>query len=127
MDLSVQWSVPIPLYKDEEVIYWCDLDKIPAKAGVYVFGRAYGQSFEAIYVGKGLKLNKRIEQHFINNVYLMKRLENAQKGTRVVLIGEFKAAPGQQAGTCIGIIERALIRHFMSEGHDLVNVQGTAC
>lgn len=126
MDLSVQWSAPIPLYKDEDVIYWCDLEKISEKAGVYIFGRVHGESFEAFYVGKGMKLNKRIEQHFTNNVYLMKRLENAQNGTRVVVIGEFIAAPGQQAEKCIGIIERALIRHFMSEGHDLVNVQGTA-
>ncbi|MBU6419246.1 MAG: hypothetical protein KGQ79_05895 [Proteobacteria bacterium] len=126
MDMTVQWSAPIPLYKDKEVIYWCDLEKIPETPGVYIFGRVHGESFEAFYVGKGIKLKRRIEQHFINNVYLMKKLENAQNGTRVVMVGEFIAASGQQAAKCIGIIERALIRHFMSDGHDLVNVQGTA-
>jgi len=35
------------------------------------------------------------------------------------------ARPGQKLGRCLPLIERALIRYFLSEGHDLVNVAGT--
>ena len=40
-------------------------------------------------------------------------------------IGVFNARPGQSPDKCLPIIERALIRYFLSEGHDLVNKQGT--
>jgi hypothetical protein len=32
--------------------------------------------------------------------------------------------PGQQRDRCLPLVERALIRYFLSEGHDLVNKQG---
>jgi hypothetical protein len=41
-----------------------------------------------------------------------------------VLIGEFRARPHQTHKACLPISEKALIRYFVSEGHDLVNVQG---
>jgi hypothetical protein len=42
-----------------------------------------------------------------------------------VLAGKFIAKPGQQVDKCLRIIERGFIRYFLSEGHDLVNKQGT--
>ena len=33
--------------------------------------------------------------------------------------------PGLQSRRVMTLVERALIRHFLSEGHDLVNVSGT--
>ena len=32
--------------------------------------------------------------------------------------------PGQKLEKVVGLLERTLILHFMSEGHDLVNQQG---
>jgi hypothetical protein len=55
----------------------------------------------------------------------MMHLKSARQGKLVVRAGVFKARPGQNADRCIEIIERALIRHFLSEGHDLVNKAGT--
>jgi hypothetical protein len=55
----------------------------------------------------------------------MRHLEDAQIGKRVVMIGRFESKPGQRANVCLPLIERALIRHFLARGDDLVNDQGT--
>lgn len=59
-----------------------------------------------------------------NNVRLMQHLRNAKAGKRVVLAGSFRAKPGQKLKKCMDLAELALIRHFLSEGHDLVNKHG---
>jgi hypothetical protein len=61
----------------------------------------------------------------LKNLPLMLHLKNAKNGKRIVLAGRFLSRPGQQIKTCLPLIERALIRYFLSEGHDLVNKQGT--
>lgn len=126
MKLGVEWSSSIKL-KDatnDNLIYKLDLDRMPRAAGVYVFGRKWGGQFEALYVGKAGKIRGRIKSQ-LNNLRLMQHLKNAKAGTRVVMIGRFIGKPGQQANRCLPLIERTLIRYFLSEGHDLVNVQGT--
>jgi hypothetical protein len=42
-----------------------------------------------------------------------------------VLAGKFISKRGQQEAKCLPLLEKALIRYFLSEGHDLVNKQGT--
>jgi len=54
----------------------------------------------------------------------MLHLKKAKSGKRIVLAGRFISKPGQQEGKCLALLERALIRYFLSEGHDLVNKQG---
>jgi hypothetical protein len=90
----------------------------------YVFGRRYGRNFEALYVGKATELHGRIKGQ-LKNLPLMLHLKKATSGKRVVLTGRFVARPGQQPAKCLSLIERSLIRYFLSEGHDLVNKQGT--
>jgi hypothetical protein len=55
----------------------------------------------------------------------MQHLNNAKSGKRIVLAGRFLAKPGQKLAKCLVLAERALIRYFLSEGHDLVNRAGT--
>lgn len=55
----------------------------------------------------------------------MKGIRNAGNAKRVLIIGEFKAGRGQQQSTCLRILERAFIKQALSEGHDLLNIQGT--
>jgi hypothetical protein len=105
-------------------IYAVDLERLPIGAGVYVFARRWGSSFEALYVGKANNIRSRIPQQ-LNNVRLMQHIWNARNGGRVVIVGEFIARGGQRLPVSLPLIEKALIRHFLSEGHDLVNVQGT--
>jgi hypothetical protein len=99
------------------------LDKIEREPGIYVFARRWGSSFEALYVGKSQSLRARIRGH-LNNLRLMKHLETAKTGRRFVILGHPITKPGQRLPKVLSVLERALIRHFLSEGHDLVNQQG---
>lgn len=125
MKLQVNWLEPIALRDGsrQNLIYSLDLDSIPVAPGVYVFGRGWGEGFEALYVGKATNIHARVKQQ-LNNLKLMQHLRNARTGRRFVVVGEFTPTRGQQIARCLPIVERAYIRHFLSDGHDLVNIQG---
>lgn len=126
MKLHVDWGRPI-LLKDaskDNMIYGLDLSKVAMGSGVYIFGRRWGSQFEALYVGKASNIRGRVKGH-LNNLRLMQHLRNAKTGKRLVLAGKQVTKPGQQLAKCLALTERALIRYFLSEGHDLVNKQGT--
>jgi len=55
----------------------------------------------------------------------MQHLKGAKAGKRLVLAGRVRTRPGQPLAKVLQLAERAFIRHFLSEGHDLVNKQGT--
>ena len=54
--------------------YAPDLDLIPKSAGIYVFYRKHGSSFEVFYVGKALNLRSRLKGQ-INNLKLMNSIK----------------------------------------------------
>lgn len=118
-------AAPTPLINGakQKLIYACDLERLPEDAGVYVFGRRFGKKFEALYVGKAKTIRKRVKTQ-LQNVKLMMHIKGAKNGRRILLAGRFRGAPGQQEAKCLLLIERAMIRYFLSEAHDLVNVQG---
>ncbi len=121
------WGRPVRL-KDgskEDLIYSVKVSKLPAKPGFYIFGRQWGHAFEALYIGQSEHVQKRVQEHLVGNVPLMLRMRKAKTGNRVVIAGVLKTRPGQQLKKCLLLIERAFIRHFLSEGHDLINEQGT--
>lgn len=125
MDLNVDWS-KVQQLKGRSAkypIYEPPLDRIPEASGVYIFGRLFGSRFEALYVGKANNIRQRVKGQ-CNNLKLMHHLKIAHSGKRVVLAGEFVGKPGQQLQKCLMLVEKALIRHFLSEGHDLVNKMG---
>ena len=124
MKLHLEWLRAFTLTDDPKLIYSFDYDRLPKTAGVYVSGRRFGGQFEALYVGKATKLQNRTKRQ-LNNLKLMRHLQDAKSGERVLLAGRFNAKPGQLEKKCLSILERALIRYFLSEGHDLVNVHGT--
>jgi len=127
MKLALEWARPIVLRaagRDENLIYKLDDGKIPEVAGVYIFGRRYSGKFEALYVGQAGSLRGRVRNHVKHNLSLMLHLEKAKNGKRVLLFGRFVPKPGQQEDKCLRLLERALLRYFLSEGHDLVNKQG---
>jgi len=127
LKLHIEWGSPVAL-KDarrENLIYKTDLAKLPDAAGIYVFGRRWGRGqFEALYVGQALRIRGRVKAQF-NNLGLMQYLRKAKAGKRTVLAGRILTRPGQRLDKCLALIERGLIRNFLSEGHDLVNKQGT--
>ncbi|MBU1356489.1 MAG: GIY-YIG nuclease family protein [Candidatus Edwardsbacteria bacterium] len=125
MKLDIIWEKPVYLrhVTNESLIYTLNLDKLPDKPGIYIFARHWGKSYEALYVGKTNNLQGRIHGH-LNNLKLMRHLENAKNGKRVIIIGQPNLRPGQKLKNVLITLERAFIRHFLAEGHDLVNQQG---
>ena len=125
MKLSVDWGKPVQLRsgRRQGLIYTADLEQIPTCSGMYVFARRWGKGFEALYVGKSKNIRSRTKTHF-NNLKLMRHIEDAKNGRRVVFYGAAITKPGQKIDRVLPILERAFIRHFLSEGHDLVNQQG---
>jgi len=124
MDIELSWQKELPLkYNSKDDAYDLDLASISEVPGIYLFGRRHGKLFEALYVGKATNLRGRIKTQ-LNNHKLLKHVWNAKSGKRVVLLGEFKAKKNQTHAACLPISEKALIRYFVSKGHDLVNIQG---
>ena len=124
--LQLEWGRPVKLkqVKKNSIGYDVDLTKITNRAGVYIFGRRYGSNFEALYVGKAGNLRRRVKGH-LNNLKLIQHLRNANNGQRLVLAARLLTKPGQRMSKSTRLAERALIRYFLSEAHDLVNQQGT--
>src|SRR5258708_7714363 len=124
MDLLLNWRKPIALSASKKTgMYEVALDEIPETPGVYIFGRGHGESIEALYVGLATDLRFRINRQ-LNNHRLMRHIENAKTGARGIIVGEWRSRPGQTSEKCLPLIERSLIRHFVLEGHDLVNKNG---
>ena len=61
----------------------------------------------------------------LNNLRLMSHVRDAKDGSRILFAGTVITRPGQQIEKCLTLVERSLIRYFLSEGHDLVNISGT--
>lgn len=127
MDIQANWCEPIDLVdgSSDNLIYKCeDIDLIADSPGVYIFARIYGENVEPLYIGRASNLKRRIDQQF-NNTRLMKGIENSPKGGRILLIGELELRPGQQAKRVLDVLEQLLIEHFLSDGYELLNRQGT--
>ncbi|MFY0525874.1 hypothetical protein ACN28I_22915 [Archangium gephyra] len=126
MNLQVEWDDPISLeyVNNEKLIYSCNPELLPEDPGIYVFARRFGESHSPIYVGKASNLRKRITDHFYKNVPLMRGLENADKGARIVLIGKWISKPGQQMNNALSTLEKAYIESALTLGYELLNVKG---
>jgi hypothetical protein len=127
MEISLEWKRSIKLKEgyDQKLIYTLNFEKIPSSAGIYVFGRKYGKSFEALYVGQATNMRKRIKQQIERNIKLMRHIEDALASYRILLLAEIVPKRGQKLDRILPIAERVFIKHFLSEGHDLVNTKGT--
>lgn len=126
MKLHVEWARPIQLRDGsrDNLIYAVDLNRLPTASGLYILGRRWGSDVEALYVGKANNIRSRVKGQ-LNNLRLMQHLRNAKAGKRIVVPGRLITKRGQRLGKCLILVERGLIRYFLSEGHDLVNKQGT--
>lgn len=127
MELHINWQNPVVLTEDpsRKLIYTCELDDIPAEAGVYVFARRYGDAQTPLYIGQSENVRKRIKQHFKKNVPLMNGIKNSQNGQKVILVGIFEPRSAQQIERCLPILEKALMDSALAEGYELLNIRGT--
>jgi hypothetical protein len=138
MKIELEWEGPITLkpvntggYKFEAIE-----EELPTHAGIYVFARKFGPSFYPIYIGKAGNVRTRLKTQF-KSLPLMVKVKNwnqtnaedesrALNGTRVLFIGSL-AKPNSvvQVKKALGIAERSLIEHALTEGHNIVNIQMT--
>lgn len=118
---NLSWHEPQVL---KSYPYQPELLEIPKKAGVYVFYRKYGpKKYQVFYVGKGKNLRNRIKGQ-LNNLKLMNGIESAANGTRYLAYAQVVLKPGQKPDPTIHAAEKLLIRHFVEEGHELLNILG---
>jgi hypothetical protein len=126
MRIDIKWDKPIRL-KDgarfNQVYYCPGLERIPTKAGVYIFARSFGNLVVPLYIGQAKGLRGRIIQQ-LNNVRLMVSLQQADIGHRILLVARLRLHPGQQKKKVLDIVESSLIKHALAQGHDLLNKQG---
>ncbi|HUO44801.1 MAG TPA: GIY-YIG nuclease family protein [Burkholderiales bacterium] len=130
MDIQLRWLEPLDLIDGtrDGLIYNIhddDWDCIPDAPGIYVFARAHGDSIVPLYIGRTTSLSDRIWGHLNNNLRLMRGLEDAAAGYRVLLLAPILSRPGQQIARILELVESALIRTALVEGYELLNVQGT--
>ncbi len=126
MELGLFWHRPITLRSGdkENLIYTVNEEKIHNAPGIYIFARKYGSAMEPLYVGRAVDLQTRIIQQ-LNNTRLMVGIKKAAAGHRTLLLAELETKPGQQLDKALKIVESAFIKHYLTEGYDLLNVQGT--
>lgn len=127
MKIDLKWDRPLNLKdgaKDNQIYNCRGLDRYSGRPGVYIFARKFGGKVAPLYVGQASRLRNRIEGQF-NNLRLMIGIKNAPIGRRVLLIARLRLKRGQQMGKVLDIVESALIKHALVEGHDLLNHQGT--
>lgn len=127
MRLTIQWisSQPLTDGSGNGLFYATRLDKLPKECGIYIFGRRWGKKkFEALYVGRTTNIRGRVMKQ-LNDVRLMQHVKSAAAGKRVLMAGTFATRSDLKKKKCLPLLERAFIRYFVLEGHDLVNKQGT--
>lgn len=127
MNLEVKWCRPLNLKNGEKdgLIYKIEnIDDWLGVGGVYMFCRRYNKTLIPLYIGKAENLGFRVKQH-LNSVKLMKSIQNAQSGEKVIIMGRYIPKSGQDRKKTIAIIEKSLIEHCLSEGYELLNIQGT--
>lgn len=127
MDLNLRWLSPVDLSDGATngLIYNINgLEDISEGPGIYVFSRVHGQTVSPLYIGKAENLCRRLGQQ-LNNVRLMRGIQDAEAGYRTLHIAEFIGKKGQDIGKAIRIIESALISAALVEGYELINKKGT--
>ncbi len=127
MEINIKWHHPLSLVdgsNEDLILNIEDIYNVYDGPGVYMFCRKYGLSIQPLYIGKSSNVQNRIRNH-LNSVKMMKGIQNARKGEKVLIVGEFVAKTNQQPDRAISIVEASLIEHALLEGCELLNEAGT--
>ena len=128
MRLELQLYKPVSLRdgRRDGLIYTItdeDLNRIPDEPGIYVFARKFGEIIAPLYIGQAKELFYRVQGQ-LNNLRLMRGVEDAEIGQRMLLYAQFYSRPGQRLSKALDVIESALIENALTQGFELLNVQG---
>jgi hypothetical protein len=126
LNIHAKWHQPIPLTPNTiGTIYSCpDIESVPETAGVYVFGRQFGDNAYPLYIGQARNIRKRLVQN-LDRVHLMVAIRDALGGSRFFMCCEIEFRSGAPRQKVLNTLESALIAHAFAEGHELLNIKGT--
>lgn len=127
MNLEIQWNAPLSLVNgdNDNLIYSIpDINEWDGYPGIYMFCRMYAGSIVPLYIGRSKNIGKRVKQH-LNTTKMMKAIQKAPNGEKVLVAGEFISKSGQSIDSSLKLIERVLIDHALAEGYELINKAGT--
>jgi hypothetical protein len=126
VQIGIEWLPEFPLERTRLKHTVCynlapeDYDQLPEGPGIYVFAREGRSRNEALYVGKAEILKRRIRRQ-LNNLTLMNHVAESGRGRKFIVCGQFTRTNELHLAKRLDIAERAFIRHFLEEDHDLVN------
>ena len=126
LEIEIEWQKPLELLDGwrHNMIYVLEYEEgLPEEPGIYVFARKYGKNIAPLYIGQAKNLRSRICGQ-LNTTRLMKGIENAENGHRVLMVGVCRTKPGQQLKKVLDVLERAYIDHALTDGYELLNKQG---
>ena len=134
MNIKVKWGRPVRLIKCRkksdcimEFREMGTLGKITDGPGVYVFARRHGRTDEDIfipqYIGEASNVRRRIRQHLHRHVARMRRIRDGATGARYLVVGKIERNAKNEKTR--KVVENALIKKAMANGHNLLNKQGT--
>ncbi|MCC6967566.1 MAG: GIY-YIG nuclease family protein [Nitrospira sp.] len=98
LNINASWSKPIELLdgsNDNAIYRVADLARVPEAPGAYAFARRHGKNVVPLYIGETTNLRKRLEQH-LNDVWVMKSIENAPSGKRLYMYCQVRTKQGQK-------------------------------
>ena len=127
MNLEIQWNAPLSLVNghEEDLIFSIpEIDEWDGYPGIYMFCRMYAGSLIPLYIGRSKNIGLRVKQH-LNTTKMMKAIQKAPNGEKVLVVGEFISKSGQSIDLSLKLIERVLIDHALAKGHELINKAGT--
>jgi hypothetical protein len=127
MNLEIKWHQPIILEDgdDDNLIFQVpNIENWQDVPSIYMFCRSYGGVIIPLYIGRSKNVGQRIKQH-LNTTKMMRSIEKALNGEKLLIIGEFIPKPGQKIDSSLKILERTLIEYALAEGHVLINKSGT--
>ena len=128
LNFSASWQPAVELVdgSSQNLVYTVkDFETIVAEPGVYVFSRMFGETVSPLYIGETTNIQKRIRQHTETNVRLMNGIKASGRGRKVVLYCTVSTSSIKRRDSMLAILQRGVIEHALSEGHDLLNVQLT--
>jgi len=82
------------------------------------------KSYEALRVGYSTDIRRRVTS-LMTRKRLLGLLKQSKTGERVIIYGVPLIKGGQDINKFLLLLNRALIQHFISQGHDLINLSGT--
>ncbi len=125
MIIKAIWSPEIMLKNDkkENLIFEFPENSLPDEAGCYVFYNRLRTRCKIIYIGRATNIRQRLKGQF-NSIKLMNGIKQSGRGKKVLIYCTLKLKGGQKLEKANTTLEKNLIKHAFSEGHELLNIQG---